>query len=117
MTSFLKSCALATLFSLALATTAKAAQQPTFSTPQVQSQGILIADDNGPIDEQAFKQARMIHEMMGHYMKVSETAMELMQSTNPEVNKMAQEMFMESNNRFDRLMLIRQMMLNRSRGR
>jgi len=113
MKSLLKSCALATVFSLALATTAKAAGQPSnnpvLNTYQVRTQGILIAEDTETVDTEQFKQIRMVNEMLMQHVKMADTAMESMQSTNPEVRKMAQQALMEANARAERLMSIRKM--------
>jgi hypothetical protein len=114
MKSLLKSCALATLFSLALVSTAKAAEQPgnnpVLNSNQVQTQRILIAEDTESVDAQQFKQIRMVDAMLMQYVKMADTAMESMQSTNPEVRKMAQQSLMEANARAERLMSIRKML-------
>lgn len=113
MKSLLKSCALATLFSLALVTTAKAAEQPNnqvLGSAQIQTQRILIAEDTESINPEQFKQIRMVDEMLSQYIKMSGAAMEAMQSNNPEVRKMAQQSLMEANTRAERLMSIRKML-------
>lgn len=112
MKSLLKSCALATLFSLALVTTAKAAEQPNNSilnSSQVPIRGILIAEDTESINTEQFKQIRMVDAMLMQYVKMADTAMDSMQSSNPEVRKMAQQSLMEANARAERLMAIRKM--------
>lgn len=114
MKSLLKSCALATLFSLALATTAKAAEQPNHNpvldSYQLQTRGVLIAEDTETVNTEQFKQIRMVDEMLTQYIKMADTAMESMQSTNPEVRKMAQQTLTEANARAERLMAIRKML-------
>lgn len=113
MKALLKSCALATLFSL-VATTAKAAEQPTnnqvLNSHQVQNQRILISEDTESVNPEQFKQIRMVDEMLSQYIKMADTAMESMQSSNPEVRKMAQQTLIDANARAERLMSIRKML-------
>ena len=114
MKSLLKSCALATIFSLALVTTAKAAEQPSnnqvLNSSPVQTQGILIAEDTETVSPEKFKQIRMVDQMLTQYIQMADTAMEAMQSSNPELRKMGQQMLAEANSRAERLMAIRKML-------
>jgi len=108
MHSFLRSCALATIFSLALVTTAKAAEAGnslSLATPQARSQGILIAEESGPNERQfQFKEMRMVNEMIMQQVKMTDMAMELLQSPNPEIRKMAMETLTNSNVMIEKLM-------------
>lgn len=116
MKSLLKSCALATLFSLALATTAKAGEQPNRSilNSQIQSQDILIAEDSGAFSEQQMQEVHMLNQMLTQYIEMSNMAMMSMQSPNPEIRKMAQQMLTESNAGIERMMTMRRMMFRPS---
>lgn len=120
MNAILRSCALATLFSLTIATTAKAAKPsspPISNTYQIRSAGILIAEDTGTIDEQQFKQIRMVNEMIMQYLKMNDMAMQALESSNPEVRKMAQETLTNSNAMVERLMIMRKATVANPRGR
>jgi ABC-type glycerol-3-phosphate transport system substrate-binding protein len=112
MNSLLKKCALAAVFSLALGTTAKAAEPLSNSIPNTRlagSETILIAEDSGPEnDRQILNQLRMINRMIADYMETTDVAMELMQSPNSELRTMGQEMLTNSNGMIDKLMVMRQ---------
>lgn len=115
MKLLLKSSALATLFTLALVTNAKAAEQvgqTQLNTRQVQSQPILIAEDNGEIDENRFDELRSLNRMLIQQMEMMDAALPLLQSDNPEIRRMAMEMLTNSNVMTERMMTMRKDMFN-----
>lgn len=115
MKLLLKSSAFATLFTLALVTNAKAAEQvgqTQLNTRQVQSQPILIAEDNGEIDENRFDELRSLNRMLIQQMEMMDAALPLLQSDNPEIRRMAMEMLTNSNVMTERMMTMRKDMFN-----
>ena len=110
MNLFLKSSALATLFTLALVTNAKAAEpvdHAELNTRQVQSQPLLIAEDTGDIDAKQFEELRSLNRMLIQQMEMMDAALPLLQSDNPEIRRMAREMLTNSNGTTERMMTIR----------
>jgi uncharacterized protein (DUF305 family) len=106
----LKTSALATLFTLALVTNAKAAEpvdHTELNTRQVQSQPLLIAEDTGDIDAKQFEELRSLNRMLIQQMEMMDAALPLLQSDNPEIRRMASEMLTNSNRTTERMMTIR----------
>jgi hypothetical protein len=115
MNLLLKSSALATFFTLALVTHAKAAEQVgqmEVNTRQVQSQPILIAEDTGEIDAKQFEEVRSLNRMLIQQMEIMDAALPLLQSDNPEIRRMAMEMLTNSNVMTERMMAMRKEMFN-----
>jgi len=101
---------LATLFTLALVTNAKAAEpidHAELNTRQVQSQPLLIAEDTGDIDAKQFEELRSLNRMLIQQMEMMDAALPLLQSDNPEIRRMAREMLTNSNGTTERMMTIR----------
>ena len=110
MNLLLKSSALATLFTLALVTNAKAVEpieSNELKTRQVQSQPLLIAEDTGEIDAKQFEELRSLNRMVIQQMEMMDAALPLLQSDNPEIRRMAREMLTNSNGTTERMMTIR----------
>jgi uncharacterized protein (DUF305 family) len=106
----LKTSTLATLFTLALVTNAKAAEpveHTELNTRQVQSQPLLIAEDTGDIDAKQFEELRSLNRMLIQQMEMMDAALPLLQSDNPEIRRMASEMLTNSNRTTERMMTIR----------
>jgi uncharacterized protein (DUF305 family) len=106
----LKTSALATLFTLALVTNAKAAEpveHTELNTRQVQFQPLLIAEDTGDIDAKQFEELRSLNRMLIQQMEMMDAALPLLQSDNPEIRRMAREMLTNSNRTTERMMTIR----------
>jgi uncharacterized protein (DUF305 family) len=106
----LKTSALATLFTLALVTNAKAAEpveHTELNTRQVQPQPLLIAEDTGDIDAKQFEELRSLNRMLIQQMEMMDAALPLLQSDNPEIRRMASEMLTNSNRTTERMMTIR----------
>ena len=115
MNLLLKSSALATFFTLALVTHAKAAEQvghTEVNTRQVQSQPILIAEDTGEIDAKQFEDLRSLNRMLIQQMEMMDAALPLLESDNPEIRRMAMEMLTNSNVMTERMMAMRKEMFN-----
>ena len=107
MNLFLKSSALATLFTLALVTNAKAAEpveHNELKTRQVQSQPLLIAEDTGEIDAKQFEELRSLNRMLIQQMEMMDAALPLLESDNPEIRRMAMEMLTNSNEMTEQMM-------------
>ena len=69
---------MATFFTLALVTHAKAAEQVgqmEVNTRQVQSQPILIAEDTGEIDAKQFEEVRSLNRMLIQQMEIMDAAL------------------------------------------
>ncbi|MEP0884033.1 hypothetical protein NDI49_21005 [Trichocoleus sp. ST-U3] len=110
MNLFPKSFALATLFTLALVSNAKAAEpieQSELNTRQVQSQPILIAEDTGEIDARQFEELRSLNRMLIQQMEMMDAAIPLLESDNPEIRSMAMEMLTNTNEMTERMMTMR----------
>lgn len=110
MNLFPKSFALATLFTLALVSNAKAAEpieQAELNTRQVQSQPILIAEDTGEIDARQFEELRSLNRMLIQQMEMMDAAIPLLGSDNPEIRSMAMEMLTNTNEMTERMMTMR----------
>ena len=106
---------MATFFTLALVTHAKAAEQVgqmEVNTRQVQSQPILIAEDTGEIDAKQFEELRSLNRMLIQQMEMMDAALPLLQSDNPEIRRMAMEMLTNSNVMTERMMAMRKEMFN-----
>ncbi|MBD1810035.1 hypothetical protein H6F98_31985 [Microcoleus sp. FACHB-SPT15] len=115
MNLFLKSSALATLFTLALVTNAKAAEpveSNEFKTRQAQSQPLLIAEDTGEIDAKQFEELRSLNRMLIQQMEMMDAALPLLESDNPEIRRMAMEMLTNSHEMNERMMTMRRERLN-----
>jgi hypothetical protein len=115
MNLFLKSSALATLFTLALVTNAKAAEpveSNELKTRQVQSQPLLIAEDTGEIDAKQFEELRSLNRMVIQQMEMMDAALPLLQSDNPEIRRMAMEMLRNTNEMTERMMSMRNEMFS-----
>jgi uncharacterized protein (DUF305 family) len=110
-----KSFALATLFSLALVNNVKAAEpveHAELNTRQVQSQPILIAEDTGEIDARQFEELRSLNRMLIQQMEMMDAAIPLLESDNPEIRRMAMEMFTNTNEMTERMMTMRRERFN-----
>jgi uncharacterized protein (DUF305 family) len=110
-----KSFALATLFTLALVSNAKAAEpleHTELNTRQVQLQPILIAEDTGEIDARQFEELRSINRMLIQQMEMMDAALPLLESDNPEIRRMAMEMLTNTNEMTDRMMTMRRERFN-----
>jgi uncharacterized protein (DUF305 family) len=110
MNLFLKSSALATLFTLALVTNAKAAESVEsneLNPRQVQSQPLLIAEDTGEIDAKQFEELRLLNRMLIQQMEMMDAALPLLESDNPEIRRMAMEMLTNTNEMSERMMTMR----------
>jgi uncharacterized protein (DUF305 family) len=110
MNLLLKSSALATFFTLALVTNAKAAEQvghTELNARQVQSQPILIAEDTGEIDAKQFEELRSLNRMIIQQMEMMDAALPLLESDNPEIRRMAMEMLTNTNQMTERMMSMR----------
>jgi hypothetical protein len=115
MNLLLKSTVLATLFTLALVTHAKASEsvgQMELNTRQVQPQPILVAEDTGEIDAKQFEELRSLNRMLIQQMEMMDAALPLLQSDNPEIRRMAMEMLTNSNVMTERMMAMRKEMFN-----
>ena len=115
MNLFLKSSALATLFTLALVTNAKAVEpieSNELKTRQVQSQPLLIAEDTGEIDAKQFEELRSLNRMVIQQMEMMDAALPLLQSDNPEIRRMAMEMLRNTNEMTERMMSMRNEMFS-----
>ncbi len=115
MNLFLKSSALATLFTLALVTNAKAAEpidSNELKTRQVQSQPLLIAEDTGEIDAKQFEELRSLNRMVIQQMEMMDAALPLLESDNPEIRRMAMEMLRNTNEMTERMMTMRNEMFS-----
>ncbi|MBD1804501.1 hypothetical protein H6F98_03305 [Microcoleus sp. FACHB-SPT15] len=115
MNLFLKSSALATLFTLALVTNAKAVEpieSNELKTRQVQSQPLLIAEDTGEIDARQFEELRSLNRMVIQQMEMMDAALPLLQSDNPEIRRMAMEMLRNTNAMTERMMSMRNEMFS-----
>jgi uncharacterized protein (DUF305 family) len=115
MNLFLKSSALATLFTLALVTNAKAAEpveHNELKTRQVQSQPLLIAEDTGEIDAKQFEELRSLNRMLIQQMEMMDAALPLLESDNPEIRRMAMEMLTNSNEMTEQMMTMRRERFN-----
>ena len=110
MNLFLKSSALATLFTLALVTNAKAAEpveSNELKTRQAQSQPLLIAEDTGEIDAKQFEELRSLNRMLIQQMEMMDAALPLLESDNLEIRRMAMEMLRNTNEMTERMMTMR----------
>lgn len=102
MNSLVKSCTLATLLSLAMATTARAAQldNTTTSGQPSEVQSLLIAQNNAPIDTGP-STSYFFDQMIVMHMKMANMGQQMLQSQGdkmtPETRKMVQEMIDYSN--------------------
>ena len=115
MNLFLKSSALATLFTFALVTHAKAAEpieHTELNTRQVQSQPLLIAEDTGEIDAKQFEELRSLNRMLIQQMEMMDAALPLLESDNPEIRRMAMEMLRNTNEMTERMMTMRNEMFS-----
>jgi hypothetical protein len=115
MNLFPKSFALASLFTLALVSNAKAAElleHAELNTRQVQFQPILIAEDNGEIDAKQFEDLRSLNRMLIQQMEMMDAALPLLESDNPEIRRMTMEMLTNSNEVTERMMPMRRERLN-----
>jgi hypothetical protein len=115
MNLFPKSFALASLFTLALVSNAKAAElfeHAKLNTRQVQFQPILIAEDNGEIDAKQFEDLRSLNRMLIQQMEMMDAALPLLESDNPEIRRMTMEMLTNSNEVTERMMPMRRERLN-----
>ncbi len=110
-----KSFALATLFTLALVSNAKAAEpleHTELNTRQVQLQPILIAEDTGEIDARQFEELRSLNRMLIQQLEMMDAALPLLESDNPEIRRMAMEMLTNTNEMTDRMMTMRRERFN-----
>jgi hypothetical protein len=115
MNLFPKSFALASLFTLALVSNAKAAElleHAELNTRQVQFQPILIAEDTGEIDARQFEELRSLNRMLIQQMEMMDAAIPLLESDNPEIRRMAMEMLTNSNEMTERMMTMRRERFN-----
>jgi uncharacterized protein (DUF305 family) len=115
MNLFLKSSALATLFTLALVTNAKAVEpveSNELNTRQVQSQPLLIAEDTGEIEAKQFEELRSLNRMLIQQMEMMDAALPLLESDNPEIRRMAMEMLRNTNEMTERMMTMRNEMFS-----
>jgi uncharacterized protein (DUF305 family) len=115
MNLFPKSFALASLFTLALVSNAKAAElfeHAKLNTRQVQFQPILIAEDNGEIDAKQFEDLRSLNRMLIQQMEMMDAALPLLESDNPEIRRMTMEMLTNSNEVTERMMTMRRERFN-----
>ena len=115
MNLFPKSLALASLFTLALVSNAKAAElleHAQFNTRQVQFQPILIAEDTGEIDARQFEELRSLNRMLIQQMEMMDAAIPLLESDNPEIRRMAMEMLTNSHEMTERMMTMRRERFN-----
>jgi len=115
MNLFPKSFALASLFTLALVSNAKAAElleHAELNTRQVQFQPILIAEDNGEIDAKQFEDLRSLNRMLIQQMEMMDAALPLLESDNPEIRRMTMEMLTNSNEVTERMMTMRRERFN-----
>ena len=106
---------MATFFTLALVTHAKAAEQVghmEVNTRQVQSQPILIAEDTGEIDAKQFEDLRSLNRMLIQQMEMMDAALPLLESDNHEIRRMTMEMLTNSNVMTERMMAMRKEMFN-----
>ncbi len=113
MNSILKSSALALIVSLAMATTAKATQPDSnivASVKPVESQN-YVAQVPARNRFEATKISPFIDEMVILNMQMVDAARKAMQSPDPEVRKMAEEIMKSSNTRIDSLMEMRRKFL------
>jgi hypothetical protein len=115
MNLFPKSLALASLFTLALVSNAKAAElleHAQLNTRQVQFQPILIAEDTGEIDARQFEELRSLNRMLIQQMEMMDAALPLLESDNPEIRRTAMEMLTNSNEMTERMMTMRRERFN-----
>jgi hypothetical protein len=115
MNLFPKSLALASLFTLALVSNAKAAElleHAELNTRQVQFQPILIAEDTGEIDARQFEELRSLNRMLIQQMEMMDAALPLLESDNPEIRRMAMEMLTNSHEMTERMMTMRRERFN-----
>ena len=115
MNLFLKSSALAALFTLALVTNAKAVEpveSNELNTRQVQSQPLLIAEDTGEIEAKQFEELRSLNRMLIQQMEMMDAALPLLESDNPEIRRMAMEMLRNTNEMTERMMTMRNEMFS-----
>jgi len=115
MNLFPKSFALASLFTLASVSNAKAAElfeHAKLNTRQVQFQPILIAEDNGEIDAKQFEDLRSLNRMLIQQMEMMDAALPLLESDNPEIRRMTMEMLTNSNEVTERMMTMRRERFN-----
>ena len=115
MNLFPKSFALATVFTLALVSNAKATEvleHAELNTRQVQFQPILIAEDNGEIDAKQFEDLRSLNRMLIQQMEMMDAALPLLESDNPEIRRMTMEMLTNSNEMTERMMTMRRERFN-----
>ncbi len=115
MNLFPKSLALASLFTLALVSNAKAAElleHAQLNTRQVQFQPILIAEDTGEIDARQFEELRSLNRMLIQQMEMMDAALPLLESDNPEIRRMAMEMLTNSHEMTERMMTMRRERFN-----
>ena len=106
---------MASLFTLALVSNAKAAElleHAELNTRQVQFQPILIAEDNGEIDAKQFEDLRSLNRMLIQQMEMMDAALPLLESDNPEIRRMTMEMLTNSNEVTERMMPMRRERLN-----
>ena len=104
MNSLLKSCVLATMISLGLATTAKAVLPGSHvpvnaQTTESQTLVAQFVPSSSP-----FYSRQLLTEMIIQRMKMADMAQEAMQSKDPEVKKMAQEMITSSTADLNKMM-------------
>jgi hypothetical protein len=115
MNLFPKSFALATVFTLALVSNAKATEvleHAELNTRQVQFQPILIAEDTGEIDARQFEELRSLNRMLIQQMEMMDAALPLLESDNPEIRRMAMEMLTNSHEMTERMMTMRRERFN-----
>ena len=102
MNSLVKSCTLATLLSLTMATTARATQldSTTTNTKPAESQSLIIAQNNAPIDTGP-STSYFFDQMIMMHMKMADMGQQMLQTQGdkmaPETRKMVQEMVDYSN--------------------
>lgn len=100
MKSLVKSCALAAILSLAMATTARATQldsKATTSNNPVESQGLIIAQKDQPVELGETSVREYLDEMIRLNMRMVAMSEKMLSSQQPEIRKMAQEMMTSSN--------------------
>lgn len=121
MNSLVKSCALATLLSLAMATTARATQPDSTTTNAKSSelQSLLIAQNNARIDTGP-STSYFFDQMIMMNMKMAEMGQQMLQTQGdrmtPETRKMVQEMVDSSNAQILKLVGERDRLFRANRG-
>lgn len=122
MNSFFKSSVLGAMLSLAMVTTAEAAQPDSSTATSIKSAQAtnLIAQVQEPFRESRpyrdfIYERRFLDEMIMQRMKMVGMAQEMLQSTkNPEMRQVAQEMITSGNNEIVKMLAMRKNILDRN---